>query len=296
LSVTGQGGSGAVPSSFSQAILNESGPSTLTIDELNNASQLLTQRCMQAKHLVFYPLILPAAAQPHSLFYPLYGSLAQRRANGYGIYAASLHQVQSGQSTGSSTTEDKYRRSMSKAQQASYDRALFGPASARRNLALAGGLPVNVPVGGCAGQVNRELYGSPANAAQVTSGASMLSLYFMRAVEQEPQYQQAMSNWSRCMSGQGYHDPNPYTAYNALSQKMATAGPTHSVRKLEISVAVADFQCAVKTGLVTRINRTQDDVMRHFGASFEGVLLRQVSLTEAALRRARALVPGLAGK
>jgi hypothetical protein len=291
LEVTGPGSS-QIPGSFAQAILTESGRDVTAGNELQNAVQLLTQRCMQAEHLTYYPDLSPLAAQQNSIFYPLYGTLAERQANGYGIYVHAVAVTRTGQSLTSAppTREDSYRSHLPLAQRASYDLAIFGPQSQYVAVTEPGGLVVDTPGGGCAGQAGRELFGSVAAESQVITGATLLSGMFKNAVVKEPSYSSSMRRWADCMSGQGYHYEAPFAAYASIYNKVHASGPTPALKQLEIATAMADFQCAGTVALVSGITQAENQVMSHLGHAFEGYLLRDVAATQAAVGKARSLV------
>jgi hypothetical protein len=290
LAVTGPGRS-AVPGTFAQAMLTESGPDVVATGELDNAAELLTQRCMQAIHLRYYPHLSPVASRPDTLFYPPYGTLAQRRATGYGI-AAAIRAERESLNRALRTREDSYRIHLPAARQASYTRALFGPESGYVRVTEPGGLVVDVPGTGCTARAGQELFGSVTAAALVITGATVLSGMFRNAVQREPGYLRAMHGWARCMSTRGYRYPDPYAAYDSIYAKVHGGGTGPAITRLEDATAVADFQCAGEAGLAAGVGRAERQVLSHLDRHFYGDLLRDVAATEAALRKAGALAPG----
>ena len=72
------------------AILMMSGPATAMEADLANAVEGLIQRCMRAERLVYYAELQragPGFGPARLPEFPAYTSLAQRRADGYGLYA-----------------------------------------------------------------------------------------------------------------------------------------------------------------------------------------------------------------
>jgi hypothetical protein len=288
LAVTGPVRS-AVPGPFAQAMLTESGPDTVATAELGNAAELLTQRCMRTRHLRYYPELSPAAAGQDDLFYPPYGTLAQRRATGYGIVARAAPGGPAGVAV---SAEDSYRRHLPAAQQAGYTTALFGPQSRYVKVAEPGGLVVDTPGAGCAAGAGRDLFGSVTAESQVITGATLLSGFFRNAVEKEPGYVRAMRRWSACMSTRGYRFPDPYAAYDFIGSKVRGRGAGPAVKRLEIAIAVADFQCAGTVRLTAGIAQAENQVLGHLSRRFEGDVLRDAAAIQAALSRAGTLAPG----
>ncbi len=293
LAVTGPGRS-AMPSTFAQAMLTESGPDVVAAGELGNAAELLTQRCMRARHLRYYPDLSPVATRPDSLFSPPYGTLAQRQAVGYGIDTAAAAIERSGRTLNSDpqSAEDSYRRHLPSAQQASYTLALFGPQSRYVQVTEPGGLVVEVPGTGCTARASQELYGSVTEASLASTGASLLARLFQDAVQKEPGYLRAMHRWAGCMSARGYHYTDPYAAYDSIYARVHGGGPGPAIMRLEIAIAVADFQCAGTVGLTAAIAQAEDQVLGHLGRRFEGDVLRDAAAIQAALSRAGTLASG----
>ncbi len=108
------------------AVLTSSGGSAVAAAQVNNAVELLIQRCMRAKGLVYYPLILTAAQElngiglagvPQAPIGP-----AAREANGYGFYSRAVQAAANPGQAGPSR-EQKYANSAPH----SYLLALLGP-------------------------------------------------------------------------------------------------------------------------------------------------------------------------
>ena len=296
---TGPGGTGPAPSLSGAEIAvltNSSGPARAQA-ELNNAVEILTERCMRAKGLIYYTeLENVATATAQSLpEIPEYLSLADRQANGYGAYAVALQEAQSGDKGTASPPnlpEQLYVNSLSGAASNSYWTAWTGPDSSRVTITLPGGAQTNIPGGGCRGVAVRSIFGSVANWIQSSDGAELISNHLASLVESNSRYVAVMSKWSGCMASRGYHYGTPFDASNWFASQYAKRGPTSSLHALELAVAVADYRCAQAVSLVQVTTAAQSWEAARLGRTLIGDLARITDIDARSVHAARVLVPG----
>ena len=204
------------------AVLTSSGGSAVAAAQVNNAVELLIQRCMRAKGLVYYPLILTAAQELNGI--GLAGvpqapiSLAAREANGYGFYSRAVQDAANpGQED--SSQEQKYAKSAPH----SYVLALLGPGNQRVSWTLPGGDSGSSPTGGCRGVAGKRVYGSVANEVLATVGLSDLASQLLDAVSTDPASTAVIARWSACMARRGYKYSSPEDLWNGLASRIDAA-------------------------------------------------------------------------
>jgi hypothetical protein len=94
------------------------------------------------------------------------------------------------------------------------------------------------------------------------------------------------------MATHGYHYAKPWDAWNWFATQYVKHGPTATLHRLEIAVAVADYRCAQAVSLVGVTTGVQNYEAEHLGRTLVGDLARIVDVDARALRVARRLVPG----
>jgi hypothetical protein len=291
------------PGSF--AILMTSGTAAVMESTLANSVQTLIQRCMRARHFAYFPVPQSATSldggsvQVPEL--PAYGSLAQRRVHGYGLYSAAVRASRTRQKrdmsrgpAAAAARNDAYVASLPAAAQASYSTAEFGPVSDVLTVALPGGAQAQVRGGGCRAAAVRRIYGSVAGYIQAVEGAPLLTDQLITRVEADPAFAAAVRAWSRCMAARGFRYQSPNAAYNSLSGEYRARGPSAGLRHREIAVAVADFRCAQAVSLLRITAALQHEEAGRLGTRSEAQL-RLITETDArAARRVRGVTDGAA--
>ncbi len=269
------------------AVLTSSGGSAVAAAEVNNAVELLVQRCMRAKGLVYYPLILTAAQELNGI--GLAGvpqapiGLAAREANGYGFYSRAVQAAANPGQAGPGR-EQSYANSAPH----SYLLALLGPENQRVSWTLPGGDSGSSQTGGCRGAAERRVYGSVANRVLATTGLSDLTSQLQDAVTTDPAYTSVIARWSACLARRGYKYANPEDLWNRLSGRI-DAAPTPALRNLEIKTSVADYKCAAAVRLVATIRALEDSHARYMSKALAGDLARITQILARALKVAKAL-------
>jgi hypothetical protein len=274
-------------------VLSNGGLTGAAAAEVNNAVEMLTQHCMQAKGLVYYPNIVTAeemtspgpsiAGVPQAYF-----SLAVREADGYGRYTRAVQALAApsgGQETGK---EDQYVASLPQRVQDAYMIALQGPESSRVTVTLPGGVTSTCPSGGCQGIAQRRIYGSETNYILAVTGASILNGILLNSVTADPAFGTVVSDWSACMEKRGYNYDSPRILWNTLARQIAEA-PTPAMRELEIKTAVADYKCSAAVKLLPTVRALQE---QHAGQLSGPLLSNLISITQieaTALKNAKSL-------
>jgi hypothetical protein len=268
-------------------LVTSSGGTAAANAEVNNAFELLVQRCMRAKSLVYYPLILTAAQELNGI--GLTGvpqspiGLAARQANGYGFYSRAVHGG-ANLGEGAASREQAYANSQSH----SYILALLGPENQRISWSLPGGDSGSSQTGGCRGAAERRVYGSVANRVVATVGLDDLTAQLQAAVSSDPASTAVIARWSACMARRGYKYATPEVLWNRLAGRI-DAAPTPALRNLEIKTSVADYECSVAVRLVPTIRALQVSHSRYMSKALIGELARINQILARALKVAKAL-------
>ncbi len=269
------------------AALTSSGGSAVAAAEVNNAFELLVQRCMRANGLVYYPLILTAAQELNGI--GLAGvpqapiGLAAREADGYGFYSRTVQAAANPGQAGPSR-EQEYANSAPH----SYLLALLGPENQQISWTLPGGDSGTSLAGGCRGAAERRVYGSIASRVLATTGLSDLTSQLQDAVSTDPASIAVIARWSACMSRRGYEYSTPEDLWNRLAGRIIS-GPRPALRNLEIETSVADYRCAAAVRLVATIRALEESHARYMSEALAGELARITQILARALKVAKAL-------
>ncbi|MFI9005763.1 hypothetical protein ACIGNX_00845 [Actinosynnema sp. NPDC053489] len=231
---TGCAGRGASRAAFD--LLTRTGTYDRVNGVLASAEHRLVGACMAALGLTYRTD--PAAAQGSGAV-----TAADRRQTGYGLHARYAG------SPASVPANDEYVRSLSTSEQAKYRRALEGGDEQRRAIRLGNGATVSFPGAGCLAQAHRELYGDVVEWARITYVPQALHASMAKRVQGEPGYRTAVGAWSACMGGRGLPAATPESAQARLQALYEERGPSEELQAREVSVAVADWECAERVRL-----------------------------------------------
>lgn len=185
--------------------------------------------------------------------------LPERRQHGYGLNARGVD------STGSEPP--------------GYDAALFGPPQARYAITLRSGREFSFPTEGCLAQARSALYGNPVEAATVTFFPQDLYATLYHQVQADPAYDRVMRAWSACLGSRGYRYASPAQAKQQLVAE-------HANREREISVAMADAECATQVRLPATVEQLLATYAVRQPADVRAELDRVAGVRDAALRQA----------
>ena len=290
------------PGSF--AILMTSDGAAAMESALANTVQMLVARCMRARHLAYFVVPQSAAGLEAGSVqvpeFPSYGSLAQRRRLGYGLYSAAVRAsgTRRGSGLGRSPAAATAGRSSvdsgsaSAAAEASYTTAEFGPVSDVLTVALPGGAQAQVRGGGCRAAAVRRIYGSVAGYILAVEGTPLLTDQLITDVEASPAFVTVVHAWARCMAGHGFRYQSPNNAYGSLAGQYRAQGPSAGLRHREITVAVADLRCAQAVSLLRTTAALQREEAGRLGTRSEAQLRLITRIDAQAARRAQGMADG----
>jgi hypothetical protein len=291
-------GSGGAPAarkltSAEHSVLSNSGLTGAAAAEVNNAVEMLTQQCMQAKGLVYYPNIITAEEMtspgPSIAGVPqAYLSLAVREADGYGRYTRVVRALAAPSGGQETDKEDRYVASLPQRVQDAYMIALQGSESSRVTVTLPGGVTSTGPSGGCGGMAQRRIYGSEINYILAVTGASILNGILLNSVTADPAFAAVIADWSACMEKRGYNYDSPEILWNTLARQIAKA-PTPTMQALEIKTAVADYKCSAAVKLVPTVRALQEQYADQLSGPLLSDLISITQIVATALKNAKSL-------
>jgi hypothetical protein len=223
----------------------------------DRAEQILDQRCMQARGFRYYTGGPSASSQngdtadQHS-YLPGVGptrtealAVAERRQTGYHLYGAYAKQAPR-----NIPINDQYVRSLSVTQQARYARALFGSQTKMKTIHTPTGGTYTYPTSGCVARGQAQLYGSVDAAQNVLTLPGYLLAKLGQETAADPAVVAKNDDWSRCVSrATGVSFKTPHDIIERLQREYTAQGATQTVRRQEITYAVADTRCQFRTGL-----------------------------------------------
>ncbi|GAB1645801.1 hypothetical protein [Krasilnikovia sp. MM14-A1259] len=170
--------------------------------------------------------------------------LPQRRASGYGI---ATHPRRDDPSI-SAEPPDSYVDSLPAPEQRRYASALLGPPDRTRTVTLPDGAQVTVREQGCVPAGRRQLAGDVATFARMSYFPEELGNRLADQATTTPDYLAALAGWRSCMAARSLRYDSPEQAQKALRSEPHR--DTEQFRKREITVAVADGDCAAGAHLV----------------------------------------------
>ncbi|GAB7103917.1 hypothetical protein JCM4814A_22310 [Streptomyces phaeofaciens JCM 4814] len=146
-----------------------------------------------------------------------------------------------------------YRKSLSPARRAAFDRALDGGNGFQvLSAKLPGsGREVRKRLGGCTAEAEKALYGDPGAWFRASKTATGLNALYADDLRHDRRLTAAVAAWSRCLEKAGLSYPDPQAARDAIRENTARLGPAGADRAFatERTTAVADARCARSTSL-----------------------------------------------
>ena len=269
------------------AVLTNSGRNPRALAQINNAVEVLVQRCMKSRGFKYYPVFMSAADEGG---YPgLAGvpqapiGLAGREANGYG-FSRPMRAKERPYGGQAPSRNEKYAKTAGQ----KYFLALEGSAKDRVSFTFPGGETGSVSGGGCAGVAKRRIYGSVLNYVLATNGSSDLTAYLLDAVTADPAFSAVVGRWSSCMAGRGFDYSTPESLWNTLAERI-DRNHAPAMRNLEIRTSVADYRCAGSVALIPTVRALQAHHARYYSMALAGYLAKLTRIEARALKVAKAL-------
>jgi hypothetical protein len=263
----------------------------------DHAEQILDQRCMQARGFRYYIGAGASSqngdtAEQHS-YVPGVGptrtealAVAERRQTGYHLYAAYAKQAPS-----NIPVNDQYVRSLSAAEQARYQRALFGSQTKMKTIHTPTGGTLTYPTTGCVAKGQAQLYGS------VDAAQNVLTLpgYLLAKLGQDTAADSAVvaknDDWARCVSrATGVSFKTPQDIIERLQREYTARGASQAVRNQEISYAVADTRCQFRTGLASVYGKVFRRRADQLAGSTRRLLLQTLEVEHRATAHAQSIL------
>lgn len=294
------GGEGAAQSREASVLAFLLEPERFAIQhEVDAAEEVLEQRCLQAKGFEFYPSQPPTTAAagspllmgggPLGKVPPEAASLASARSVAFGIYASEAAR----QATGLPITQEittqqgRYEASLSKAKAEAYGRALSGPSTATQEIVLPGIARHGFMTGGCQGEAERRLYGSPKLANEAADIPQDLEFTASHSVTSSAAMIAATKRWAQCFrAATSLSAPSPVDVVQTVLVPYMRKGATRALLAFEHRIAVPDAECQYKSGYLT----TQAALFRKFASQLskpdEALLLTLVEADATARHRA----------
>ncbi len=241
----------------------------------HNAAETLTERCMHAHGLAYYPFFYRTAesATMATLVLEVPNAsigLAARQADGYGFYSRAVREAAHPTPQDQPDRETKYVASL--------------PAKAKQRYLLALSGPHRT--GGCLAAATRQVYGSLANARFAITGWGEMQSQLNGPVRADPAFGAVIAKWSACMAAHGYNYPSPDNLYNRLATRIGTALADHA---LEIRTAVQDYKCSQAVRLIATIRALQANHARYVSKALAGKVARLTRVFARELKVARRL-------
>jgi hypothetical protein len=258
-------GSAAKGGSAAGALAQENGSSVITLPiqaymltvpqnaQWTQAMWLLVQRCMRSYGYISYTAPSNSPADGITWLEGLYGmnyrygrpaTLADAERFGYGVsYTGQLAAPIVGQGLPGVTPQPGQQPSSGAQLSTAEEELLKGVIPGGGQVALPKG--VHVPVGGCAGQAQRELGNLTANSMEVVDQINRTSA---AEAQVNPKVQEVWAQWSSCMAAKGY--PGLASPFNVAESHPSWAEIGHIPSAAEVRQAVTDYNCRVSVHLV----------------------------------------------
>ena len=299
--LSGCGGGGVTQSAGGRAALLATLQNWSALEtSVDQARDILTQQCMAAHGLRYYPF--PQAGQPGGppLFAtPLFGSslwlgpqsLAWRSVNGWGLYEETMQRLgQPGGFFGGRPLEAGVMRSLRGRAGQNYVRTLWGGGKTIK-IRIPGLPRITLQIGGCNTSAGTQLFGSVAASVAVPFyGQSILGGSIEASAGRSPAVQASEASWAACVrarTGVPARSPSQlflrfYTLYN-------TKGPTPAVHRHELAAAVADLDCQLRSRLPQAMRGAELAAVGRLPNSVLGELQTLLAVLGQARTRARAV-------
>ncbi|MBW4722163.1 hypothetical protein [Saccharothrix obliqua] len=262
-------------------LVTRSGTWPATQRLLDRAVNRLNQMCLARQGFSYPDLDVPAPVDPADDVAVV--DLPGRATRGYGITDAGPDVTPPSRSAA-----DVFYDGLPPAERHRFDLALFGSPHTRREVDTAGGR-YSVQDTGCEADSRRRLAGDVALWARITYTPEAIGNRLAVEVEQAPAYRDALTAWRSCMRDQGHPYPTPEQAQQDL--RADTGTPADRRRSVEIAVASADGNCAIRTRLPSTALNARRELAAHLPHADRATVAELAFHRDAAVERARAFVP-----
>jgi hypothetical protein len=267
---------------------------------VDQAQGILTQECMAAHGLTYYPF--PQTGQPGGspLFASeLFGSslwlgpqsLAWRSVNGWGLYEETMQRLsQPGGFSGGQPQEFRVMRSLRGQDLQTYFRTLQGGGKTMK-IRIPGLPRMTIQIGGCNTTAGTKLFGSVAASVAVPQyGPSILNGTIEASAGESPELRASEASWAECVRARtGIAARSPSQLFLHFYSLYNTKGPTPAVHSQELSAAVADLACQLRSRLPQSMRQAELAAIGRLPSSVLGELQTLLAVLEQARARASAV-------
>ncbi|MFI1441333.1 hypothetical protein [Streptomyces fructofermentans] len=213
---------------------------------VTDAQQRLTKQCMK-RHGFAYSEDRGLSLRESRPVRYVQDDVAWARTYGYGsrIEARSARERER-------NPNGTYRQRLSAPRRAAFDVALDGGGGARMLTApLLGGGEIRKRIGGCTEEVERRLYGDPAEWFRTGKVVTSLNSLYGERLMKDRALTAAVRAWSRCMRKAGQPHEDPQAARDAVRADTGRLGAARGDEAFaaERRTAAADATCARRTSL-----------------------------------------------
>jgi hypothetical protein len=205
-----------------------------------------------------------------------------RKQHGYGI-------VPDGDDSQAQQPADPYYARLSPQDQKRYDTVLFGPPGARVELDIGGGQPISTPSQGCEADARRGIAGDLVAWVRIFYDPDYYDNRLSEQASTAPRYLAALAAWHSCMAARGYAYQTPDAARDAMHDRYRRVGATAEFRQQEITVAVADGECASQVHLPSTALAVRRSLVSTLPEADRRALADVATHRAAAVRRAAAV-------
>lgn len=211
-----------------------------------------------------------------------------RRRHGYGI---SVHD----HGSTAAAAPDAYISSLSVRDQRRLGETQFGPGEQKTAVTLNGKGRVTVPAAGCIARSRTTLAGDVQTFAKIFYAPQQFDDQLNRTVLKDASYQSTLGQWRACMAHKGYTYASPDAATAQLRQEYEQKAKSSDFRKREISVAVADGECASRLHLPTMLLRIRRRLVARLSADDLSFLRSVATSWGSAVTHARSVLAAPGG-
>lgn len=249
---------------------------------LYDAEQLLIQECMEDKGFRIWPV--PRDPVPDDRSFPyVIDDVKWATRHGYGS------DIQ--QALTQARTDDLnqvYLRGLLPARRAAALTALNGPRPYHLLATVPSGGTMRRSAQGCTARSQAELYGDLAAWFRADAITGALDGVTVSQVIAAPAYKDAVTRWSSCMRGLGFHYASPaQTRPKFLADIQQNAARPVA---LEVRTAVAEANCAHSSGLSATVKRLDHDAFDRLKRRYRTAVNTHLHMEHAALPKAKSIM------
>ena len=144
-----------------------------------------------------------------------------------------------------------------------------------------------MPATGCIARARTTLAGDVQTWAKIFYVPQQFDDQLNRKALKDTSYQAALGQWRACMAHKGYTYASPDAAIAQLRKKYEQKARSSDFRHVEISVAVADGECAGRTHLPATLLRVRRNLVAQLPAGDLSFLRSVTTSWESAVTHAR---------